>query len=236
MKKKYFFFLEVIISLALLPWTYTKKSPGNKDPSPAAWSDRELKKYSKLKLLNGIPGPPVEAGNGRVVGTFDPLAIRTGVEVLKKGRNAVDAALTTSLAQFCLLEGFIIFKMLAVRKKSRDDVIARFPGTKKILTKENGELYKEGDLLKRPQVAQTLRREVKEGVDYMYRGEWSKKFVRAGRNKGGKITLKDLDDYKVLWSEPAHTTYREYDIFSLGAHGYGSVVSIGALLIRRLKK
>jgi gamma-glutamyltranspeptidase/glutathione hydrolase len=255
-----------------------------------------------------------------VAGTIGPLAIRSGVEVLKKGGNAVDAALTTSLAQVSLLagsnvsfagiiymvyydaktgktysmnagwntvqeetdplsipfpgtpsgrqvlvpgfmagvqaahqrfgklpfsalfepavyfaeKGFIVDKMLAVRIKSRDDVIARFPGTKKIFTKENGELYKEGDLLKQPQVAQTLRRVAKEGADYMYRGEWAKKFVRAVRKQGGKITLKDLEDYKVLWPEPTHTTYREYEIFSLGAPGYGGVAIIGAFNLLEL--
>jgi gamma-glutamyltranspeptidase/glutathione hydrolase len=223
MKKKSFF-LVVIICLVFLPWGCTKKSPGNKDLSPAAWDEGELEKYSKLNLLSGVPKPPVEASNGMVVGTFGPLAIRAGVEVLKKGGNAVDAALTTSLAQVSLLagsnvsfagiiymvyydaktgktysmnagwntvqeetdplsipfsgtpsgrqvlvpgfmagvqaahqrfgklpfaalfepaiyfaeKGFIVDKMLAVRIKSRDDVIARFPEIKKIFTKENG--------------------------------------------------------------------------------------------------
>ncbi len=320
MKKKSFFFLVVIICLVFLPWGCSKKSPGNKDLSPAGWEEGELEKYSKLNLLSGVPKPHVEASNGMVVGTFGPLAIRAGVEVLKQGGNAVDAALTTSLAQVSLLagsnvsyagiifmlyydaktgkihsmhagwntvqeetdplsipfsgtpsgrqvlvpgfmagvqaahqrfgklpfaalfepavyfaeKGFIVDKMLAVRIKSRDDVIARFPGTKKIFTKENGELYKEGDLLRQPQVAQTLRRVAKEGADYMYRGEWAKKFVRAVRNEGGKITLKDLEDYKVLWSEPAHTTYREYEIFSLGAPCYDGAAVIGAFNLLEL--
>jgi gamma-glutamyltranspeptidase/glutathione hydrolase len=319
MKKKSFF-LVVIICLVFLPWGCTKKSSGNQDLSPGAWPEGELEKYSQLNLLSGVPKSPVEASNGMVVGTFGPLAIRAGVEVLKQGGNAVDAALTTSLAQVCLLagsnvsyagiifmvyydaetgktysmhagwntvqeetdplsipfpgtpsgrqvlvpgfmagvqaahqrfgkfpfaaifepaiyfaeKGFIVDKMLEVRIKSRDDVIARFPETKKIFTKENGELYKEGDLLKQPQVAQTLRRVAKEGADYMYRGEWAKRFVRAVRKEGGKMTLKDLEDYKVLWSEPAHTTYHDYDIFSLGPPSYDGAAVIGAFNLLEL--
>jgi gamma-glutamyltranspeptidase/glutathione hydrolase len=267
----------------------------------------------------------VEAGKGMVVGAIGPLAIRAGVETLKKGGSAVDAALTTSLAQVCLLagsnvsysgiifllyydaktgkvhsmhagwntvkeetdqmsipysktpsgrqilvpgfmagvqaahqrfgklpfaslfepaiyfaeKGFIMDKALAVRIKSREDVIARFPETKKIFTKENGELYKEGDLLKQPQVAETLRRVAKEGSDYMYRGEWAKKFVRAVRRQGGKMTLKDLEDYKVIWSEPVHTSYREYDIYSPGPPGTegASLIAVFNLLeLANLKK
>jgi gamma-glutamyltranspeptidase/glutathione hydrolase len=107
-------------------------------------------------------------------------------------------------------KGFIIDKALAVRIKSREQEIARFPETKNIFTRENGELYKEGDLLKQPRLAETLGKMAKQGADYMYRGEWAKKFVRAVRKEGGKMTLKDLEDYKAIWSEPAHTTYREY--------------------------
>ncbi|UCH94523.1 MAG: gamma-glutamyltransferase, partial [Candidatus Aminicenantes bacterium] len=62
----------------------------------------------------------------------------------------------------------------------------------------------------------------------MYRGEWAKKFVQAVRKQGGKMTLKDLKDYKVIWSEPAHTTYREYDIYSVGLPGFAGASMVGA--------
>src|SRR5262245_53812954 len=45
--------------------------------------------------------PPalVEGRNGVVVGTTGPRAVRAGVEVLKKGGSAADAAMATALAQ-----------------------------------------------------------------------------------------------------------------------------------------
>lgn len=75
------------------------------DLSPTGWPRGELEKYSQLNLVTGVPKPPVEANKGMVVGACGPLAIRAGVEALKKGGNAVDAALTTSLTQVCLLAG-----------------------------------------------------------------------------------------------------------------------------------
>jgi gamma-glutamyltranspeptidase/glutathione hydrolase len=320
MKKKTFLFLLIMISLVFLPWGCSKKSAGYPDLSPAGWPEGELEKYSQLSLVSGVPRPVVEAGKGMVVGGCGPLAIRAGLEALKKGGSAADAALTTSLTQVCLLagsnvsfagvmfmvyydaktgktlslhaswntvkeekdplsipgmgtssgrqvlvpgfmagvqaahqrfgklsfaalfepaiyfaeKGFLVDKALEVRIKSRVDEIARFPVTKKILTKENGGLYKEKDLLKQPQLARTLKRVAKEGADYMYRGEWAKKFVQAVRKEGGKITLKDLEDYKVLWSEPAHTTYREYEIFSLGPPSFDGASIIGAFNLLEL--
>ncbi|NIM17147.1 MAG: hypothetical protein GTO45_34530 [Candidatus Aminicenantes bacterium] len=320
MKTKSFLSLVIIIYLLFLPWGCSKKSAGYPDLSPAGWPEGELEKYARLNLVTNVPKPPVEAGKGMVAGAFGPLAIRAGVEALKKGGSAADAALTTSLTQVCLLagsnvsyagvmfmvyydaknckthslhagwntvkeetdpmsipvsgtpsgrqvlvpgfmagvqaahqrfgklpfaalsepaiyfaeKGFIIDKALAVRIKSREKEIARFPETKNIFTRENGELVKEGDLLKQPRLAETLRRVSKEGADYMYRGEWAKKFVRAVRKQGGKMNLKDLEDYKVIWSEPAHTTYREYDIFSLGGPGLAGASLIGAFNLLEL--
>lgn len=316
-------FLVIIVYLLFLPGGCSKRTapgPPGVDLSPTVWPEGELEKYSQLNLVTGVPKPPNEADNGMVVGACGPLAIRAGVEALKEGGNAVDAALTTALTQVCLLagsnvsfagvmfmvyydaktgkvysmhagwntvkkesdpmsipfpgtpsgrqvlvpgfmagvqsahqrfgklsfaalfqpavyfaeKGFIIDKMLEVRIKSREEEIARFPTTKNIFTKENGELYQAGDLLKQPQLAETLRRIAREGADYMYRGEWAKKFVRAVRQQGGKMTLKDLEDYKVTWSEPAHTTYREYDIYSMGAPGFAGVSMIGAFNLLEL--
>jgi gamma-glutamyltranspeptidase/glutathione hydrolase len=325
MMRKIFLFTAITISLLFLPWGCSKKSAGSTDLSPANWPEGELGKYTRLGLVSNVPKPPVETGNGMVVGAFGPLAIRSGVEALKKGGNAVDAALTTTLTQVCLLagsnvsyagiifllyydaktgkiysmhagwntvkeetdpksipfpntpsgrqvlvpgfmagvqaahqrfgklpfgslfdpaiyfaeKGFIIDKALAVRIKTREDAIARFPGTKKILFKENGELYKKGDLLKQPQVAETLRQVAKQGADYMYRGEWAKKFVRAVRGLGGKMTLKDLEDYRVIWSEPYHTTYREYDIYAPGppgTEGSALILAFNLLELANLKQ
>lgn len=305
MKKKSFLVFILMFYLVFLPWGCSKKQAAPPDLSPAAWPKGELEKYARLNRVTNSPKNPAEAGKGMVAGAFGPLAIRSGVEALKKGGSAADAALTTALAQVCLLassnvsysavmfmvyydaktgkthslhagwktvqeetdpmsiplsdtpsgrqvlvpgfmagvqaahqrfgklpfgslfdpaiyfaeNGFIIDKALAVRIKSREQELARFPQSKKIFTKENGQIVKEGDLLKQPRVAETLKRVAKEGADYMYRGDWAKKFVHTVRQQGGNLSMKDLGDYRVAWWEPAHTTYREYDIYSLGAPG-----------------
>lgn len=303
--KKSFLSVVIMIHLLFLPWGCSKKTPVNPDLSPARWPKGELGKYAQLNLESNVPKPVVEASNGMVAGTFGPLAIRSGVEALKKGGSAADAALTTSLAQVCLLagsnvsyagiifllyydaktgktysmhggwntvreetnpksipyaqtpsgrqvlvpgymagiqaahqrfgklpfaslfepaiyfaeKGFIVDNALAARIRSREDVLSRFPETRSIFTKENGELCKTGDLLKQPRVAETLRRVAEEGADFMYRGEWAKKFVEAVRSQGGKMTLKDLENYRVKWTEPVHTSYRDYDLYSPGPPG-----------------
>ncbi len=74
------------------------------DLSPASWPKSELARYSKLQEDGG----PKKLGKGRrgmVVGTTGPLAVRAGLEALKQGGSAVDAAIATSLAQVTLAAG-----------------------------------------------------------------------------------------------------------------------------------
>jgi gamma-glutamyltranspeptidase len=51
--------------------------------------------------------------------------------------------------------------------------------------------FNAGDLFKQPQLAETLRKVATQGSDYIYQGDWAKKFVAAVQSEGGKMTLAD---------------------------------------------
>lgn len=99
---------------------------------------------------------------------------------------------------------------------ARETLWNRLPEMKAVFTKEDGEFYKEGDLFKQPALAETLRNVAAQGADYMYRGEWARKFAAAVQSQGGKMTVKDLENYSVIWSEPLHIKYQGFDIYTLG--------------------
>lgn len=126
-------------------------------------------------------------------------------------------------------KGFVIDLELGGQINSERRVLTRLPETKRIFTKENGELYKAGDHFKQPQLAETLRKVAAQGAGYIYQGEWAKKFVAAVRNQGGKMTLADLQAYRVIWSEPLQTGSRGYQIYTIGHPSIGGVNAIEAL-------
>jgi len=126
-------------------------------------------------------------------------------------------------------KGFYLDGGLGRLIDSQKNVLTRLPETKRVFTKENGELYKTGDLFKQPQLAETLRKVAARGTDYIYQGEWAKNFVAAVQSEGGKMTLADLKAYRPIWSEPVQTSYHGYQVYSLGYPSIGGVNTIEAL-------
>jgi gamma-glutamyltranspeptidase/glutathione hydrolase len=111
----------------------------------------------------------------------------------------------------------------------RRDVLSRLPETKAIFTKPDGTFYRRGDLLRQPQLAQTLRHVAKDGAAYMYTGAWAHKLVEAVQRDGGKMTLEDLAKYQPLWAEPVRTQYHGYEVAAHGLPAKGGVNIIEAL-------
>jgi gamma-glutamyltranspeptidase/glutathione hydrolase len=126
-------------------------------------------------------------------------------------------------------KGFILDPAMERRIASQKSVLSRLPETKRVFTKENGAFYKAGELFKQPQLAETLRKVAAKGADYIYKGEWAKKFVAAVQSEGGKISLADLKAYRAIWSEPLQTSYHGYQVYTLGHPSLGGINTIEGL-------
>ncbi|MGW5937838.1 gamma-glutamyltransferase [Streptomyces celluloflavus] len=83
----------------------------------------------------------------------------------------------------------------------RRDDLARLPETREALLKPDGSAYRQGDILRQPRLAQTLRLVAEHGSDYMYQGPWAEKLISAVQSEGGRMTLQDLADYEVTWAD-----------------------------------
>lgn len=280
--------------------------------SPKLWDKDELNKYLELNQNFGRPIPLIKGKNGMIAATSNALAIHAGMEALKHGGSAVDAALVTAINQIVLsagswnsfagimtmiyydkdtdhvfylnagynipqeeknpltipkmgipsgrtvlVPGFIagikaahdkfgilpfnnlfdsaiyfaenginLSPAMASLIRSRKEVLLRLEETKKVFTNENGETHSQGELFRQPQLALTLKTIAKKGPDYIYKGDWAKKFVDAVQKEGGKISLKDMENYKVIWEDPVHGTYKNYHIFVPGLTASGGVKTI----------
>jgi gamma-glutamyltranspeptidase/glutathione hydrolase len=92
----------------------------------------------------------------------------------------------------------------------------------------------EGQILKQPDLARTLRLIAAKGPDVFYRGEIAAAIVAAQRGtanggKPGLMTLEDLADYNIVIREPIVAEYRGYRIASMSPPSSGGLTMIQAL-------
>ena len=129
-------------------------------------------------------------------------------------------------------EGIPFNAGLAQNLEFRSNVISRRPETKAIFTKGDGGFYQLGDNFRQKALAGTLRKVAEDGnVDYLYKGEWAEKLVAAVGEEGGRLSMEDLANYEVIWSEPVHTDYSGYEVYSHGLPATGGVNTLEALNI-----
>ena len=94
------------------------------------------------------------------------------------------------------------------------------PAAGKIYLKADGAPYDEGDVLRNPDYARTLRRLAAAGADDFYSGQLAETIGADLTEHGSWITPQDLSGYCVRDEAPIVTTYREYTLVTSPApHG-----------------
>ena len=89
--------------------------------------------------------------------------------------------------------------------------LARFPSAPIILG-DNGKAPRPGTRLKMPQLADSLRKIAKHGMETFYRGELAERIVKANQQMGGLFSLDDLAEYEASWQDPISLDYRGYQV------------------------
>jgi len=290
------------------------------DLSPEKWPKGDLEKAIIENRPWGKPKPEARGDRGMVGGTTQALAVRAGLEALRQGGTAMDAACVTSLTQItlaagatisyagimsivyyeaktgkiqalmapfaipqsendpysiprsgtasgrtalvpgfmkgiesahqrfgklpfsCLFDpaiyfaekGFVVERPMMFWIRQKQKVLSRRGATRKIFTHKDGRFLALGDRFIQEDLASTLRAVAKEGAAHMYTGKWAHDLVKAVSGEGGKLTLHDLKQYDVLWSEPLHTSYRQYDIFATAAPMIGGRMILESLNLMEL--
>jgi len=116
----------------------------------------------------------------------------------------------------------------------RKDVLSRLPETKEIFFKENGNLYKTGEIFKQKALAKTLRDVGKLGAEYLYKGAWAEKFVKAVQRDGGTITMEDMLSYRTGVNEPQKVSAYGYDFYGADAPINGADMILAVLKLLQI--
>jgi gamma-glutamyltranspeptidase / glutathione hydrolase len=178
-----------------------------------------------------IPSSGVPSGRTALIPGF-----MAGVQALHERFGRLPLAELFEPAIWLADHGFPLSPVVSDWYHGEAASLARLGETRRVFRKEDGSAYGEGDIFSQPQLAQTLKQVSSQGVQYMYKGAWAHRFVDAVQREGGKITLEDLANYRVIWSEPARVSYHGYDVTSLGLPSSGGVGTLGALLLAQSGK
>ncbi|XP_063704407.1 scoloptoxin SSD14-like [Culicoides brevitarsis] len=130
-------------------------------------------------------------------------------------------------------EGHIVSYYLAKVLKTRETQILNEPSLREVfINPETNQTWREGDILKRPKLAETLQKIANEGADALYskNGTLLKTFVDDIKYFGGIITEEDLVSYSVEWGSPDKALLqngeKELTLHSHGLPGAGSILTL----------
>ncbi|QYN43159.1 gamma-glutamyltransferase [Gilliamella sp. ESL0443] len=99
--------------------------------------------------------------------------------------------------------------------------LQRFSEFKKVFLKNNGQAYQIGEILKQPDLANTLKIIANKGAKEFYQGDIAKNIVNDLQSHGGVLTLDDFAKHRATWVAPIHVNYRQYTAYNLPPNTQG---------------
>lgn len=124
-------------------------------------------------------------------------------------------------------EGFVLTD--EETQSLHDDRLSEFSESKRIFQR-GGNFYKQGEVFKQPELAETLRT-IADDPDSFYSGSIAKKLAEDIQKGGGLVTTDDLAHYTVKEREPLTGTYKDYTVVSAPPPSSGGIALIEALNI-----
>jgi gamma-glutamyltranspeptidase/glutathione hydrolase len=110
--------------------------------------------------------------------------------------------------------------------RSRNDFgrLGDFPESVAAFGKPDRSLWRAGDQLVQRDLADTLDRIAAQGPDEFYTGQTAELIIRYMAGHQGLIALGDLRGYQAKARPPVHTTFRGFDVYSVGPPSSGGIV------------
>lgn len=179
---------------------------------------------------DGEPDPELCEHYGKVVAT--PTMYRAYEKLLRE-HGTMTLREVSAPAIRLAREGFHCGFMYARASEDTDMDYnaARFEGFAELYL-EHGKRNELGDLVKNPDLADTMEQVAEHGADWFYNGPIAKEIVSAVQRYSGIMTEKDLADCRALDCEPVRGTYRNcYGIVSMAPPSSGGIALIQMLNI-----
>ncbi|MCL1037626.1 gamma-glutamyltransferase [Shewanella submarina] len=169
---------------------------------------------------NGDVNPRLSKFHGLAVGVPGTVA---GFELALDKYGTMSLAEVIAPAIKLAEDGIIVTPDLASSLAGLSKRMQQWPSTARIFYKADGSNYQPGDLLKQPELAESLKRIAKQGSKGFYEGETAQKLVTAVNQAGGIMSLDDMKNYRAVERTPVSGTYRGRTVLSMPPPSSGGV-------------
>ena len=131
--------------------------------------------------------------------------------------------------------GFPVTQKLASMLDKFQDQLRESPGMIETYFKEDGHTPKGfGELIQRPNLANTLETIANEGANAFYQGAIARALVKDIAAHGGIATMDDFKDYDVVESAAETINFRGYEIITASAPTSGPAALVGLKVLSEL--
>lgn len=148
----------------------------------------------------------------------------------KYGSKKLSWAQLVEPARKLAQDGYVLSYRLAKLFKTYGENLEKYEDSKRIFL-NNGKFFKEGDVLRQPELAQTLERMQRLGAKEFYTGKTAQLIAADMKAHNGLITLQDLKNYVAKERTPVRGNYRGYEIISMPPPSSGGIVLLECLNI-----
>lgn len=186
-------------------------------------TDGSFQGYNGMTEVPGtyvLPDEPLASGHG-TVGTPGVVA---ALMRLHKEHGSMPLQTLMEAAIRHAAEGFEVLPGEAARHKIAHKAMLANAGFRKQMLKNDSVLYEAGEILKQPDLAQTLKRISETSGRDFYEGETAQLIVEDMKANGGFVSMEDLKNYKALDARYISTEYRGYEIHSIPAPAGGGLI------------
>ncbi|HEV2912485.1 MAG TPA: gamma-glutamyltransferase [Pyrinomonadaceae bacterium] len=193
-----------------------------RETAPLA-STRDMYLDSGGNLIRGEGSSTVGYRAAGVPGTVAGMALA----LRKYGSGRLTWANLIEPARALASTGFPVSHLLE-RSLRSSTKLGLYADSRRIF-QNDGKFYAEGDTLRQPELAATLRRLQRRGPREFYEGRTARLIAADMRRNGGLITLEDLRRYTAKERTPLGGTYRGFQIISMPPPSSGGAVLIEML-------
>lgn len=180
---------------------------------------------SDLYVKGGKPAPSLSVTGALAVAVPGEVA---GLTQAMKRFGTLPLQVLMAPAIRHATEGFSLDATLRYAIERQAATIKKFPELARVFLVKN-EVPAEGEMIRQPELGETLKAIASEGADVFYRGWVAQAIADTIKKEGGLLTLDDLKNYRPVWREPLIGNYRKRLVITMPPPSSGGVALLEML-------